>query len=83
MRDGARMIRLENVPVGARFSYRGTVFELVNHDNSGSLSAGPLCKRVSDREDVYLCYIEWGKDPDVSDDEWRAMDHSAKVEVLG
>lgn len=51
------MRRLENVPTGARFALDGVEYRLVIHDNSGSMTAGPVCERICDGETVYLEYV--------------------------
>ncbi len=52
-------IELWKVKIGQVFIFENEEYELLNHDDSGSLSAGPTCKRLKDNEIVYLNYLDW------------------------
>ena len=57
-----KTIKLENLAVDQKFILEGEEYKLLNHDNSGSLSAGPACERVRDGEVICFSYINWSKD---------------------
>lgn len=48
--------------IGEIFKHHDEEYELLNHDNSGSLSAGPRCRRLRDDKIVFLSYIDWSQD---------------------
>lgn len=56
------LVKLFEIKEGERFILDGEIYRLLEHDHSGSLSAGPGCERESDGKIVSFSYIGWGQD---------------------